>query len=360
MPNVNIPATGKVGAEPPADAPRETAQALQPDAGGIVVFDPETKLPTGEIVSPRERARQNERELAPLKPPGKPLTQEEANARLREMGLPEVPIPGSAPVSDRNVDVKELMSDFFGTDPVQSTDPAPTPVPDRPGMVVAGQGTPLGEMDPEQGLVDQLEDYPPGLSDEDRKRMPAASDSESPSRGILPDLVPKRLDKFEGIDRGGFGDMGEAQYFPLTGDELRDLVMALFDDIAARIRNDLRFSMALTYPRVRAVVEVRIEGAAEDKDGGFTIEKVKAPRNGEKGGTPMDVARLRADSICFVVSATRQEFTPEGESDRPPDAIRDELGLNRPRKTMITGPRGEQLGVVDIMHPGLDLHAVQR
>lgn len=312
MPNprvkTNIPATGAVGVAPPADAPVESAQPLQPDALSVM----------------QERAAQNAAELKPFAPPQHTKTPEQINAELRAMGLPEVEI--AAPTPDPTA---TLAAEFFGTD-------APPP-PSEDAF--------NGELPP--------------LSAEDRARMPAASDTESPSRGILPNLTPPKGDKFEGISRGGFSDLGEAQYFPLDGNELKELVFALMDEMADRIKNDLRFSMAMTYPRVRAVVEIRVEGFAEDADAGFQIQKILAPKDGKPGSTPEDVASARADSICFVVRALRQEVSQDGETELPPDAIRDELGLAKPRKTIVEDGMGRQ-SFVDVVSPGSDMPALMR
>lgn len=276
--------TGSGGAVPPPDAPRETAQPLQPDTLAIQ----------------QANARANERELKPFNPPA-----------VRQALPPTAPMP--KPAAPPATPTDALIADVFGAD-----------APD-----------PLGTLDPAQGEVEQIADVLPELTPEDRLRMPAASNTDTPAKGLLPNLTPTAGDKFDGIQRGGFSDVGEAQYFPLSGDELRQLVLALFDTIAQQIQNDLRFSMALTYPRVRAIVEVRVEGHAEDDNAGFEITKIKEPKEGEAGGTALEVARARANEVVFVVQAFRQEFTPGGESDQPPDALRDELGLAKPRKQMV-------------------------
>lgn len=347
--------TARVGAVPPSDAPIESTSRVQADGGGIVVFDPQTRQPTGEVMLPAERAAQNEQELQPLKPQGPALSPKQAVALLQSMGLPPQAImtlppqsvpapPPTAPASD----VQQLVNDFFGE-------------PDRPGVVVAGQGALIPEMNPEQGSIDQLVDTLPQLTDEDRLRMPAASMSESPAKGILPDLVPKpERDKFDGISRGGFSDVGEEQYNPLNGAEVWELILSKFDELVKQCPNDLRFSMALTYPRVRVRVRIEVEGAAEDKDGGFTIEKIIAPKAGQPGGTALEIARQRANQIVFVVEAMKQEFTEGGESDTPPDQIRDELGLSKPRKQIIHGQMPGQQWMVDVAHPGSDASALTR
>lgn len=313
------------GAVPPADAPVETAQPIQADA----------------LAHMQERARQNEKTLPPFNP--KPMGGQggapSASHAAAAAASPSASSTGSDPA---------LIADFFGSD-------APVAAVEAPRVQPTAAIPPMNLAD--QALVDQVEDMLPPLTDEDRQRMPAASNTDSPTRGRLPDLTPPTGDKYEGISRGGFSDLADAQYFPLDGSELKELVRALMDDLNARIENDLRFSLALWYPRVRAVVEIRIEGHADDADMGFTIPKIKAPKDGEKGGTPMEIARLKADEVCFVVQSFRQEFTPDGESDRPPDAIRDELRLPKPRK-QILDTNGQQVFVDVAM--GSDVGALTR
>lgn len=157
--------------------------------------------------------------------------------------------------------------------------------------------------------------------------MPAASDTDSPSRGIPRPIADpgKRI-------TGGFGDTGEAQYYALDGSELLELVRHLMDELNQRIENDLRFHMAITYPRVSARVLIEVEGYASQGD--FSIVKHLLP-GGKHDKTPVEIARQHADEVCFVVSAQRQEFNAAGEPENPPDRIRDELGLEKPRKQMI-------------------------
>ena len=305
---------GGAGAVPPPDAPQETAQPLQPST----------------VAVQQERAAANEKTLPPFKPQNRN------------------PLPPAAPVVPSKTDA--LIADVFGSDAARE--------PDRPTIVVPGQGLPVPAPDPDQGITDQMDDALPTLTAEDLLRMPAASETDTPTKGLLPTLTPQTSgDKWDGISKGGFSDIGEAQYFPLAGNELCELVLALFDDLAARIKNDLRFSMALTYPRVRATVQIQIEGHAEDDNSGFVIEKVFAPKDDQGGSTPLEIARSRADEVCFVVKALRQEFTPEGEIDRPPDAMRDELGLPKPGKRVLDTNVGQVF--VDVI-PGSDSRAVTR
>lgn len=320
---------GVMGATPPPDAPKETTQPLQPDAGGIVVYDPVTQQPTGEVVTPAQRAAANEKPLAPFNPKRSTLTPEQINAQLKAMGLPPVqpattlPVPPVAtPAPPAEGSTEALISDVFGED-----------LP--PDM----QAPPV---DPVAAILEP----PPPLSEEDRARMPAASDTDTPSKGLLPTLTPPTGDKFEGIARGGFSSLDDGQYFPITGDELKTLVGQMLTALKDQIQNDLRFSMALTYPRLRATLELRVEGHVEDADSGFTINKVRGPKH----TTPLEVARKRSKAVVFVLDEVRQEFTPAGEVDTPPDAMRADLGLVIPHKQLLQGERGEQ-SFVDLI-PG--------
>lgn len=297
------------GAVPPPDAPIEITQPLRPDAGGMVLAD-------GTVTSPRERALANERVLPPFNPP---------------KGGPKPPPVVAAPVVVNPQPNQAAIEEFFGSDTTSALDP-----------VV-----------PAEAVAPEL----PPLTAEDRLRMPAASNSDSPARGRLADITPPKGDKFEGIARGGFGDFGDAQYEPLNGAELLQLSLELADRLVEQIRNDLRFSMALTYPRVRVRLALEVTGHAEDVADGFSVEKFFVAKDGQPGSTPIDVARLKADRICFVVDEARGEITDTGDSDAPPDQIRDELGLPKPRKQIIERNGGQSF--VDI-GPESDSAAVTR
>ena len=295
--------TGQVGAVPPPDAPRETAAPLAPDT----------------IAVQQANARANEKVLPPFNPPQRPIAQT----------LP-TPAPQPAPKPSAQLSTADLIADVFGESELPSG------------------------IEPDRETVDQLVDvFPtaealPPLTDEDRARMPAASNTDTPAKGLLPNLVPAHEpDKFEGISRGGFSDVGEAQYFPLSGDELREVILSLFTDLTKRIDNDLRFSMALTYPRVRARVLIEVEGMADDDNAGFVIERLFVPKIGDPGSTPVEIARAKADKVVFVVQAVKQEVAPDGQSDTPPDQFRDDLGLPKPRKQIVQFAGRESF--VDVM-----------
>jgi len=234
------------------------------------------------------RALANERELAPLKfeTSHKPITSSVLPVPNPIVKAPRGPQEGT--------DVQSLVADVFGPSE-----------PERPVGAVAQHV---------------------------KSHQPAASDSDSPSRGI----PTASADPGKQVT-GGFGDVGEAQYFSLDGTEVRNLTLMLMDELSARIQDDLRFSMAVCYPRVTVRVEIHVEGFAEDQ--GFVIPKVMPPHE----RTPVEIAQQHGDQIVFVVVAERQEMTPEGVSVAPPNKLRIEMGLPVPRKQSIETPTGRIL-----------------
>lgn len=315
--------TGTAGVAPPAHAPYEVADASSGAAAQIALM--------------RERGG-NEKELAPFNPSAHPqlarpvvaappiMTTESGGAApppppVVDNGAPTVPpsssqasvsVPPtsptvSSPLTPAVVVAPERAEDAGSSPAVEAVQPAPTP----PSSFSARPST--------------AEPY-----------QPAASNTDSPSRGIPTPIA----DRGKQIS-GGFGDVLEAQYFPLDGSELKALVEALLDDCYVRIQHDLRFSMAATYPRVRARVEVVVEGWAEDQSQAIIAYGKPHDR------TPLDVARAKADEICFVVVAAREEFDAEGNVSSPPNAIRAELGLTAPQKQRVQTPGGPM--IVDVV-----------
>ncbi len=171
-----------------------------------------------------------------------------------------------------------------------------------------------------------------------RLAQPAASHTDSPARG-----VPRGTSAPGKEVTGGFGDAVGAQYFPLDGTELRELVLAMCDKFVEQIQNDLRFSIATVYPRVAVSLSLVVEGFVEDI--GFEITRVMPPHT----KTPVAIAHERADEGVFVVKVTRAEVSADGEHDSPPNAIREELGLQVPRKQRVAIPGG--FAVVDVTQP---------
>lgn len=165
-----------------------------------------------------------------------------------------------------------------------------------------------------------------------RPLPPAASDSESPSRGVPKGNLPpdKQI-------TGGFGVSAGAaslEYVPLDGSEVCKLLQGLLLLTAEQIQNDLRLSLAVTYPRVRARVELIVESYTGDAD--FKIVRHLPEQN----RAPVDVARQHADEVCFVIVAQRQEFGADGKPESPANALRAEMGLEIPHKQLIDTPTG--------------------
>lgn len=166
--------------------------------------------------------------------------------------------------------------------------------------------------------------------------MKAGSNTDSPARGI-PTATADPNKKIT----GGFGVPGEgpADYFPLDGTELRAVVEQLLDEVYARIQDDLRFSIACTYPRVSARVEVIIEAYGMDKP--IVIPRVARAHD----KTVLQTARAHAEEIVFVVAQQRTEMTEAGESVTPPNQMRQDVGLEIPRKHRIETPSGGSMWV---------------
>lgn len=330
----NLPVTAVAGAPPPFV---ETTQPLQPDAGGIHAAD-------GTYESPRERARRNERTLEPLRFPTPGGIAEAVTAaaagqldpfyqRLKDEQA--APLPAAPVHTIRRI--KRATGVVRPPVPVEAIDPLQLHGLEEIVGVLAN-----GPMDISVPYQGQPRDVPLPVV-EDLSHAPAASNTDSPARGVPRDTgVPMRAGK---EITGGFGDEGALSYFALNGRELRVLVEQLMDEVHARLQNDLRFNEALVYPQVSARVVIEIAGYVRDND--FIIDKFLPTTHEARTHTPVEIARTVADEICFVVLAERRETDDEGQSLIPPDALRDELGLVKPRKRMITTGPG-QTSMVDV------------
>ncbi len=204
------------------------------------------------------------------------------------------------------------------------TYPQQTPQTESNGVVAASGA--VQEPKPVQAASGQLPKTFQMAKADPKSEFPAGSNSDSPTRG-LPGTAPVPAARATSplTVIGGFGE-SEAEYFPLDGRELKTLVEQLLDELHARITNDLRFSVAVTYPRVSAKLQLIVEGEADDQ--AFMVERVMVPHD----KTPLDVAQAFADSVSFVVRAQRREFDDKGDVESPADSLRDELGLPKPRK----------------------------
>lgn len=393
--HTNIPATGRVGAEPPPGAPHEIAQPLRADAGMIIITDPVTKQPTGEVVDPMERARQNERQLDP-----NPKFNTGGGAADGRVGDVAHTAPGSAHttggVAEATIAAQTGKLDPFyarlEADHSAAGEGAPHRVVDQsqvqpaglpatsgsrilrrrprvaPPSAVATAQVPVSAPPPvdvaaaSQGDNGEVEvvlgtgaaagfnppaDDAPPLSAEEidanaaaaelaeiQKTHPAASNTDSPSRGM-----PRR-DPRAGLDiKGGWGDANAgAQYFALSGDDLKTIAQQMLLELHDRIDNDLRFSIALVYPRVSVRATLHIHGFAGGPQS-FEIERVRPADVAGPGGSPSpeSVAAALADEVVFTLIAERREVDDEGDSVAAPDQLRNEFGIQRPGKHVVSG-----------------------
>ena len=317
--------TGTAGTRPPPGAPYEVGDA----STGVSAQQALLRARGG-----------HEKELAPFNPSAHPqITPGVVLAAPVRAVVVSVDTAGSSPsVSPPPVVVDNggstvPSSDLQTTPPVPPADPVSSPA--SSAVVVAPAGVEGAGSSP----VVEESTPPPSFSAPAAPAeayQPAASNTDSPSRG-----VPQPIADANKQISGGFGDVLEAQYFPLDGSELKALIEALLDDCYVRIQHDLRFSMAATYPRVRARVEVIVEGWAEDQSQAIVVHAKPHER------TPIDVARAKADEICFVVVSAREEFDAAGNVSSSPNAIRQELGLTAPQKQRVNTPGGPM--IVDVV-----------
>jgi len=309
------------GEAPPPEAPREVVSGADLPAATTVAaanLAPETLDALGDRVrpdlvglSPAEMARLNERELAPLNPvpagappivrtpvvaadsvqpvaaPADapletPPHQMDAAARAHQRqvvssprrfhpigpaaitgAVPAVPVtpasekvtPAAPPAADKTIQARPSVT-AAGPAPAQTVDPTAAPAPYRP----------------------------------------AESHTDSPARGI-----PRSIGDPGKQITGGFGSAADAQYFPLDGSEALKVVWTLMDELAQRLQNDLRFSMAVTYPRIAIRAQIVVEAYTEDHP--ITIERVAVSHD----KTPIEIeAAIQRDHIPHTAQEQRR------------------------------------------------------
>ncbi len=309
------PPTPRILEAPPADA-REVTQPLTAEARAV----------------PASHAG-NEKTLAPLTyadSAGAPVPVTSAPVPVVPVTTaPVAPVETSAPSA-----VRPPVPGALGVPGVVAAQPViidtegavgPGPVPDSVFNVTPAappRDTPSAPVPPVPAIIAPPEAY-----------QPAASNSESPGRGVMrhdPDPLHRPT--------GGFGPAPSTEYHALNGAEVREVVFKLLDEIAAQIPNDLRFSHALTYPRIECRVTVDV--VTYPPEGAVRITKI-APE--PKGQAPREVALARADECCFVVMAERREQDAQGHPVDPPDKLRDEVNLPRPHKHLVGTGQSRQL-----------------
>ncbi len=254
-----------------------------------------------------------EKELAPLTYPD--------NARPP---VPVVPLEGLAPAEAAAV---QGMA-------------ASTPVPTPSTLAAAAPGPRTAPMDTTATAAAAVIAA--------HQHQPAASTTESPSRGAP---TPARDPSLQ--PTGGFGPIPGVNYAPLDGTEVRELVLALFDQIATQMATDLRFVRALTYPRLEC--RVMVDVITFPPEGAVRITKILPD---PKGQLARDIALQHADECCFVVTAQRQELNAAGDSVDPPDKIRDELQLPKPHMQVVGTGAARQLVDVPSVAPGVPIRPI--
>lgn len=313
---------GGAGAVPPPHAPRETSAPLS----------------TAELERQLRVASQNERQLAPFAPdPAQQgVVSPATGATIPPAAAPPAPdrpVISSIKPPDVPREPRRRPEDAVGSPSAAGSRPDPGQIAPDPAGAPPTAGDPGPAAPPI--AVDPASAAPSARPTPAEPYRPAASDSDSPARGIpTPTADPGKA------ITGGFGAAFEAQYFPLAGDELALTLQGLLMQLAEQIPQDLRFTPAVVYPRVRARVEVIVESYAADTD--FRITRVLPPH--EK--TPVEVARTVADEIVFVVVNQRQEFDADGNIESPANAIRAELGVQIPQKQIVETPNGRL--IVDV------------
>ena len=288
----------------------------------VVILGPDAK-PLGG--APIELAAQPQVITSSIRPADVPRA---ANRRLR----PVIVVPAAEPQEAGGHGDPGTVADGAG------------PVDHGLGVV----GAPAGAAGPSAPIELGIAPKPSGLAaaarmlhesdlrsaDSDEPYRPAASNSDSPARGLPQPVADagKRI-------TGGFGDVGEAQYFPLDGMELRGVAEQLLDQLRARLRDDLRFSIAVTYPRVAIRLELIIDAFGQDKE--QVIPAVAVPHT----ATPLEIARQYGDQIVFILAETRREFDADGQPDQAPNAMRMAAGLETPYKRPVALPGGQRIMV---------------
>lgn len=294
-------------------------------------------------------ARANERELAPFAP--KPMTPAQIKALIGKdvSTIVETPSPRVQTSSIKPVDqpltskLRRVVRPAVATEAQKPVEPPMIVLTDADRSTVTVEVDPLtSPMTPRTtAVITEIED--PTASAPEPAPLPpplphqkAASDTDTPSRGI-----PTAIADPNKQITGGFGVPGEgpADYFPLDGTELRAVVERLLTDLHTRIQDDLRFSIACTYPRVSARVEIVIDAYGMDKP--MVIPRVAKPHD----KTALESARQHAQEICFVVNAEVVEMTSEGQSITPPNQMRLDVGLEVPHKQAVQTPSGARIWI---------------
>lgn len=298
------------GATPPAHAPHEVSQPL--DAATIaaqLALAQANEIPLTPFMP--QAAQAQAQQTAQQPPVGTAATPGVSAIDAVSRGVRRLPRPAPKPLLGPDGQPVPTATDISAG--------AVDPLPGAPGA--PGTGTPAPAAPPV---------LPPILP-----HQKAASNTDSPSRG-----VPRgSLDPGKAIT-GGFGDAQQAQYFPLTGEEVREVVYALMDKLHGRLQDDLRFTRAMAYPRVQVTLSLTVDAYGLQQ--GIEIPVVAAPYD----KTPIEVAEALAAQVVFVVRETHDEVGGAGADSAAgvaPNAVRRQLQMAVPGKRAIKLPTGGRL-----------------
>lgn len=216
-----------------------------------------------------------------------------------------MPSPVSPLVTKRAASLKP--TDFTTAnpeDPDRQANPSDLPTPQPPDLPPAiSAPSVLADLPPDLQIPD-LPPFDPTAAIPDPNppvHQPAASETDSPSRGIpKPTVLGKEI-------TGGWGQES-AQYFALDGAEIQTLAASLFQELTDRMAANLRFGMACCYPQVRVRVVVQVDGSSE--------------------ATPIHDARFDLPAARLLTLTATVQDNPE----TPADALRNQHGLPKPRK----------------------------
>lgn len=283
---------------PPPNAPRETTQPAAP--------------PTGEDIAAahaRAEARAAERLGG-----GLAFGQTSSSLSLPPRadageGAPDVvPHPARTP-RDPDADAgARAQGDGQTLVPKEQGSGRPFLDPVRPAPRILGHAP---QPEPEPVESSALDD----LTESFKATHPAASTTDSPSRGIpTPGTDPgKQI-------TGGWGPEGSAggagtEYFALDGGELKAIVIALAARLQQALDQDLRFGLSVVYPQVKVSLHLTVDGRSpEGRD-------LDLP-----GQEKVDLEWSRILTLDAEVEDS--EETPAGK-------IRDDFQIRGPRKQVI-------------------------
>lgn len=320
--------TGQVGTPPPPGAPIETAQPITPEmqqqmeraARANEQVLPELKAqPQGDVTDAAVRARELDALMGGTKrarPPITPTPTQQATTQPAPSGIILTDADADADAPDVADAAPAAAPPVVEAPPVAD---APPPPADIPRVIVP----PVVEGSKLAAAARAANDA------RIRTSQPAASNTDSPSRGI----PTQQTDPGKQIT-GGFGAAADQQYFPLDGSELREVVLGLMDKLAAQLTNDLRFSPALCYPRVRARVIVSIDCYAKEMS-------FELPKAADHLKTPLAVAIAQgAEPGEMEIEAGVGEYAEDGGTETSTNKMRRDLGLEVPMKQRIQTPTG--------------------